>query len=96
MFHVGQKVVCVNNQNKLRPELSKILSLNAVYTVESIINYGEELGERLLLCEVSDARDFDVRGYRSWRFRPVVEQKTDTGFAILQDILKGAPVKELA
>jgi|GEM_PF-6401882 len=92
MFRVGQKVVCV------RPDALGILVARRVYTI-SHFSYGYDNGPLALhLCEVSTGhyrpRGLGERGFAPDRFRPVVEKKTDTGFAILEEIRRRETIDE--
>lgn len=64
MFHVGQKVVCVD------AGIWRKIANNVVYTIHSI---NADHGLWLRLIEVDPLGG----GYLSSRFRPVVERKTD-------------------
>lgn len=85
-FHVGQKVVCVNNGNSLNTPNAKWRdgerpAIGAVYTVRSI--HLHEIGGQTLwlneICRCDEAvREYGPSvGYGSYRFRPVIERKTD-------------------
>lgn len=99
-FHVGQKVVCVDDGFK--PELfysdDVMPRRGEVYTIRDL----EQIkGYPLLrVCEIRNKVRSYAHGryecaFHRARFRPIVEKKTDTGFAILEDIRKreseGAP-----
>jgi hypothetical protein len=93
-FRVGQKVVCINDKEihggfwaaGARPVAG------AVYTITEIIPgaYGDY--QALRFSEIRNAGDI---GYRSSRFRPVAERKTDISFAheILRKASKPARVR---
>lgn len=77
MFWIGQKVVCINAWMNFH------LKEGTVYTVTGKRTVNSYPG--LLLAEVAHYNrnlPFDT-----WRFRPLVEKSTDTGFAILREIL---------
>ncbi len=82
MFHVGQRVVCVDDS----PDWvygKTFLTLNAVYTIADLSPYRrftiaggrsrESVGVRVA--------EIDISNFGAWwapeRFRPVVERKTD-------------------
>lgn len=96
-FRVGQKVVCVDDAPPRNPldNAGRRLVLNAIYTIRGI---DPENGTGLYLVEVPCG--LVVQPYSTpigWspnRFRPIVERKTDTGFAILTEILNGQRVPE--
>lgn len=76
-FYRGQKVVCVDATG-----FEENLVQNEIYTVHSIACYLGDVWIRL--CEVRP----ELGGYSKRRFRPVVERKTDIGFA--HEILRKA------
>jgi hypothetical protein len=67
MFRVGQKVVCVNAKE------CGLLIKGQIYTVLSLNPRGCE-GAIEVDCAPSSS---GCRGYFAWRFRPLVERKTD-------------------
>jgi len=101
MFHVGQKVVCINNKadagfvwvKGTRP------TLNAIYTVRAVgittyNNVGLRLNEIILSgyhCCYSHKR-FEDAFYRADRFKPVIEKKTD--ISIFTQLLTPSKIKE--
>lgn len=82
-FRVGQKVVCVNNKARVHLGRDWVISqppvLEAVYTIADLAFEGDE--NTLILEELSRPATSPWRGYAAWRFRPIVERKTDIGFA---------------
>lgn len=98
-FRVGQKVVCVDDG--IKPDWPAYLRnaewrgdapvVGQVYTIIRIIASND--GDVLHLAEIrrSDTArlewGYDV-GYGAWRFRPIVERKTDISFA--HEILRKA------
>lgn len=70
MFRIGQKVVCVRNDN-----VEHWLELNKVYTVEGVETYigGVKLTE---IGPHVDAEEYHWYFINN-RFRPLVERKTD-------------------
>lgn len=87
-FHVGQKVVCIddswtdlNGRPDCRPEDPR---KGSVYEIASIAE-----GVWLYLQEIPNGV-----GYESCSFRPVVERKTD--ISIFTKMLNPARVKKLA
>jgi len=91
MFHVGQKVVCVNDQNWRIPGTGRHPIKGSIYTIAAVDKDGvalEEIGPRgcwAVPCP-----------YLASRFRPVVEKSTDTGMAVLKEILERETVKDPA
>jgi hypothetical protein len=91
-FHVGQKVVCIKRDawegDRLGGESFPVF--NRIYTVRSIDAWNDD--RYLTFDEIVNPRH-DYRGagtlaeatFRSDRFRPVVERKTD--ISILEAIL---------
>lgn len=99
-FHIGQKVVCVRNTpvgQELRyatGRRSNKIQIGQVYTVREIDTRAMHLHgvATVRLVEViNDTRMTSVGewepGYPASCFRPVVERKTETGMAILREIL---------
>lgn len=87
MFRVGQKVVCVD-AGPSTVDGVVMLSKGAVYTITGFDTSGKG---GLLLSEVPHHRFYcngTPAGWWHWRFRPVTERKTDTGMAILREILE--------
>lgn len=81
-FHVGQKVVCVDDKNWGHPEPPLNWPVTGrVYTVRGFSAAWDENGSNgLLLAEVSSGNYFDAGeevGFKRRRFRPIVETKTD-------------------
>ena len=92
MFRVGQKVVCINSEN--RPGKVWIWddapTEGKVYTISAL---SFERGERVVeLIELPRHPESKLRGYAAFRFRPIVERKTD--IAIFTKLL--APTKQRA
>lgn len=83
MFHVGQKVVCVDDGGY------KYLKLNSIYVVEKVFK-SKECGDSFMLWLVGVADENKPRfgGYYATRFRPLVEKKTDISIftAMLKDV----------
>lgn len=83
-FHVGQRVVCVNDSHNAGKvpgdvylESRLLIAKGQVYTIKSIANYAWCKGGICLeLLEVPGRGRGDF-GYAAIRFRPVVERKTD-------------------
>lgn len=71
-FHVGQKVECIDDEGQPVREGDTPVKKGAVYTLRDVFDFFGEEGVRLQ--EITNPRD---RGYHSWRFRPIVEKKTD-------------------
>lgn len=88
MFHVGQKVVCVR--------AAKTNTLNVPELVEGtkyrIRWVGEDKGKVKVKLEGVVRRVFDIvdpndSPFIASRFRPVVERGTESGMAVLHEIL---------
>jgi hypothetical protein len=91
-FHVGQKVVCVNDTPPTEGRELQIRK-DAIYTVAACFeHWTREWGVQL--CELTPTGG---PGWHVWRFRPVIERKTDSGVAILKkiarDVTERKPVK---
>lgn len=108
-FHVGQKVVCVDDAK--HPEFHLPgwmyygdldgLTKGRIYTVRSV--YNDPYSHRLCISleeinrKAMFSNDPDYHhsdGFWSGRFRPVVEKSTDTGMAILRKLLVGGKIEE--
>lgn len=73
-FRVGQKVVCVDASGVIS---AKPLSVGPVYTIRELFDdptYGHGVILEEIINGISLRGEF---GYRSSRFRPVVDRKTD-------------------
>lgn len=101
MFHVGQKVVCINDgpssftPNAVWRDGEKIVK-GIIYTVRR--SHFFEGIPCLWLNEVTRSNAARTRwgddvGYGQWRFRPLIERKTDIGFAILKKICDDTDTK---
>lgn len=84
-FHVGQKVVCIDDSIGLDGSAAPIEE-GRIYTVRGVTKghsvRGEDIG--LLFKEIPPMPAFP-QGYSHSRFRPVVERKTS--IAIFHEIL---------
>ena len=82
-FRVGQKVVCVDDSLPANPwHCAYPLKKNQIYIISSL-----EGPDHIAI-------DGSRRAWQNWRFRPLVDRKTDTGMAILTKILDGSRVLE--
>lgn len=106
-FRVGQKVVCVdddpkNHGNWTAPtdlETLHGLTRGHVYTVQKIGSYRG--AACVWIAEIQrptpdTCKQFGEAGFSSRRFRPVVEKSTDSGMAILREILDRETIKDRA
>jgi len=96
-FRVGQKVVCIDDgddpglpageQSDWTPDERPIMG--HIYTVRRCFiargNLILHLDEIARSATAQETWGPDV-GYGAFRFRPLAEKKTDTGFAILEEI----------
>jgi hypothetical protein len=88
MFHVGQKVVCVDASPWFgAPHLAHTLTKGSVYTVKDY-SPSDFTEPSLMLCEVAWPPWMFAR-----RFRPVIERKTD--ISVFTQLLNPANHKEL-
>lgn len=95
MFHIGQKVVCVNNCNISSYGLKQKPRLNETYTIRGFSNDGEALFlEEIVNLPAKFKDGFVECSWLAFRFRPVVTKSTDTGMSILRGILSGQRVPE--
>jgi hypothetical protein len=93
MFHVGQKVVCVDASVTYSWAPGAEIIEGAVYTVRGLgLDVTGQPGLRLHEVELTGPFGHVSNGpykdkcYRATRFRPVIERKTNTGFAVLEEI----------
>ena len=92
-FRIGQKVVCVDDSG--HPSFAPVeVKKGCIYTISWVGMHTHPAAgkiECLRLVEVARrACAIDPDGnmpFRATRFRPVVERKTETGMAILREIL---------
>ena len=91
-FHSGQKVVCVNSEDAGALAFQTILIKGNIYTVYDVYEYDNNIYVRLE--ETGTKRG---NGWFHWRFRPLIEKKTDISvFKKLENPTgKPAKVKEL-
>lgn len=87
-FHVGQKVVCVDNTGAHKWGMKN----GSIYTIS-------DMGLFLysgMLYDLYEIKTHIPHAWGGWRFRPIQENRksTETGMTILRGILNGAPVKE--
>lgn len=89
IFRVGQKVVCIGGQPK-PDEPPPFPVKGAVYTVENVIDYGDELGLELVELPQPGCEGW-APGFLASAFRPAVDKKTD--ISIFQQMLnrEGVP-----
>lgn len=70
-FHVGQKVVFVNDKDVAnRSHLANMLVVGKIYTVDTIVDFGPDHGVGLCV-------DGSNRAWQHWRFRPIIPRRTD-------------------
>lgn len=93
-FHVGQKVVCVDDDWYVAdlPELQCVPKKHSIYTIRAIEQIGD--GDGFLLCEiVNPVIEWDgvtaEPTFDAESFRPIVERKTD--ISIFKKMLIEAP-----
>lgn len=83
-FRIGQKVVCIRDgASRYTGHGGGPLKRGAIYTIKCT-RIGSWDVQVVDLVEVTPGPFHD--GFDPERFRPVVERKTDTGFAILEEI----------
>lgn len=97
MFYVGQKVVCINADDKVFRVPNKLynedqqwlLKKGEVYTIRELTQhvYGNPC---MKLVEIPDRGGRD-NGYNRERFRPLVEKKTD--ISIFKEMLNKTPLQ---
>jgi hypothetical protein len=75
MFRIGQKVVCVDDGPTIFGDPSEVVK-DAVYTVTKVHASPDPYGQYgISLAEIKSGNGYRD-GFRSTRFRPVVERKT--------------------
>ncbi len=79
MFYIGQKVICVNDDNTL------CVKKGSIYIIEGFEGAYSGI-PCLVLVGVADDGKLG-RGMYAYRFRPLVDTKTD----VFQEILKKIP-----
>lgn len=101
-LHRGQKVECISHNWTfwkwlrwvMRPTRAGLPEFGRVYTVANVYGYRDLVMLELVELPAPFEHGW-LPGFNSLCFRPVVERKTDTGFAILEEIRKresdGAP-----
>lgn len=82
MFYVGQKVVCVDVSVGAAGLPVRTISLGDIYTVTGCRKFGST--EAIWVAEAKP--EYEEWGFYAYRFRPVVERKTD--ISIFTDMLK--------
>ena len=104
MFRIGQKVVCVNAERaRLRgvsPALigaEAHLVVGATYHIRAV-DLTHPNDPELLPCVLLEEFKNGHQDAPVWahRFRPIVEKKTDTGMAILREILERETINDRA
>lgn len=97
MFHIGQKVVCVNDAPPPSRTDMEPLILNKIYEIKEIVpfpSYSIYFGEIAICVKIQKYRNY----WHQDRFKPLIEKKTDisTFNKILNKVNKGQKVKESA
>ena len=82
MFHVGQKVVCIDARTPVG--CTQELKPGGIYTIADISEYWDGIGIRLVEIKAEQTRRY-IDAFRVERFRPIVEKKTD--ISVFTDIL---------
>jgi hypothetical protein len=86
MFHIGQRVVCIRDSRSDEFDGPK---KDEVCTIRQMAICPTTQTEAVRLVEYSCPLipELQAEGaYRADRFRPAIERKTDTGFAVLEEI----------
>lgn len=82
-FHVGQKVMCVDAGPNCVGDYSALIH-GEIYSVAELVDGPE--GQAVVLWEIPMPSNHWY-GFNPTRFRPIVSKSTDTGMAILREIL---------
>ena len=93
MFRIGQKVVCVFKPIRNAKYMERTPDVGGVYTVRAMMDGG------IRVHEISNPAHRYIDGtYECYfvvgAFRPAVEKSTDTGMAILKEILERETVRD--
>lgn len=92
-FVVGEKVVCVRLGGRgYGCEVKPVVG--GVYTVRELISLNGEAQIRLveIVNDVLHYKEGRIEAaWAAYRFRPLVERKTEAGMAVLRSILTNAP-----
>lgn len=100
MFHVGQKVVCVNDEGQSPESGQRWITKGHVYVISWVGNYRNIRRGKNAHCVRLDGIDrsglYNGRAYHDTpfyasRFRPVIERKTD--ISLFTAMLNPAPSK---
>lgn len=93
-FRVGQKVVCVSARVCVTPGPEPVFG--STYTIREIeTDYKGDLGLRLQEIQKPISHHHNKEyGFYAFRFRPLIEKSTDTGMAILREILDRETVND--
>ena len=100
MFHIGQKVVCIDDRIGYFT-LKRTLTKGQIYTIRGFDNFcvdalGIHLEEVILPNYPKDSLWPDQEMcYRASRFRPVITKSTDAGMAILKKIAADQSKKQV-
>ena len=90
-FHVGQKVVCIRSgwtnlrEGETAPEKGQVLTIRGIglFPEGAALLFEEIHNPTCALYKANPKEAFFI----ATKFRPVVERKTETGMAILREIL---------
>ncbi|RWB85945.1 MAG: hypothetical protein EOQ52_20570 [Mesorhizobium sp.] len=87
-WHVGMKVVCVNNRGARR-----FLCRNTTYTIAALGNGLDEIGRGTIYVALAEVPMPGPLNWRAERFRPVAPRKTDISIftAMLTDARPKVP-----
>ena len=98
MFHVGQKVVCVDGQRRQRGKGDEVLPVyGRVYTIRDMVSFSPYDTPGIQLCEIRNTIRHYLQGmhectFNPNRFRAAVDKKTD--ISIFTKMLNRNPVNE--
>lgn len=97
MFRIGQKVVCVDDENFVNYDPSSPSPRKgSLYTIRGFNKTGLVLLEEVIGKPKQFKEFYGEGGYFHWRFRPVVTKSTEAGMSILRGILNGQRAPENA
>lgn len=96
MFHIGQKVVCVDDDwsHPLRHEVMTVPQKNIVYEVRGFDPSARE-ADFIWLVEICNPPVYGAEpSFAATSFRPLISRSTESGMSILRGILNGQRIPE--
>jgi hypothetical protein len=85
-WHPGQEIVCINTE-WMNGRVSVVPIKGHIYTIENIIDDGDEHGISFHLMEMKT-----INAWYHWHFKPLKKKKTDISAII--ELLNPTPTKK--